>query len=377
MKPSQSGEKKATRQCWECLKRRLVCDHTLPHCTKCQKAGKECPGYDEQKPLQWIQPGKVTSRRRKKDCPPKIYQTPAKEPITCVVQKPPARQVLEQPPTITTLATFQDTLLDAYGCQDFVSAVPPLEGEWSYIPDHRQLESREDYLQRMNGGLEVVGRIFESGGRAKLEEVVNGALHEEAAYMTGNKNYSLERLEFILRLLENNDLPSYNYLCDETSEVVQAVNYCELDDFDGVPYADYFLDNVRVHPTCKASGELAPNPALILFPLSALHVLPEAIHHTLVCLSVNHFVHSLPAGADKSVAVANRSKVYQHRGAAIRALSQYVAKDKTRCSDMSIASILMFMSMEVRHANMYDVHLLIRSSCKTRLWQTGAPTPTA
>jgi hypothetical protein len=37
MKNTESGEDKATRQCWECLKRRLVCDHTLPHCKKCQK----------------------------------------------------------------------------------------------------------------------------------------------------------------------------------------------------------------------------------------------------------------------------------------------------------------------------------------------------
>jgi hypothetical protein len=83
-------------------------------------------------------------------------------------------------------------------------------------------------------------------------------------------------------------------------------------------------------------------------PLEALHILPPAIHHTLVCLSLNHFIHSLPPGSDKTVAVINRSKVYQHRGAAIRALSQYVGKDKTQTNDLSIASILMFMSMEVR-----------------------------
>jgi len=71
------------------------------------------------------------------------------------------------------------------------------------------------------------------------------------------------------------------------------------------------------------------------------------MHHTLVCLALNHYIHTLPVGADKAVAVSNRSKVYQHRGAAIKSLSQYVGKDKTMCSDMSIASIMMFMSMEV------------------------------
>lgn len=92
---------------------------------------------------------------------------------------------------------------------------------------------------------------------------------------------------------------------------------------------------------------MAPNPAIILFPLHALHLLPPTVHHTLVCLAVNHFIHSLPVGTDKRVVVSNKAKVYHHRGAAIRALSHYVGQDKTQCSDSTIASVLMFMSVEV------------------------------
>lgn len=106
-------------------------------------------------------------------------------------------------------------------------------------------------------------------------------------------------------------------------------------------------DNERIHPDIMACGELAPNPALILFPVHTLHILPPAAHHSLVCMALNHYVHRLPSGADRSVAVSNRSKMYHHRGAAIRSLSHYVGKDSTRCSDLTIASILMFMSVEV------------------------------
>jgi hypothetical protein len=95
------------------------------------------------------------------------------------------------------------------------------------------------------------------------------------------------------------------------------------------------------------SSKMAPNPAIIHFPVNVLYALPPAVHHTLVCLSLNHYIHSLPIGSDKSAVAANRSKIYQHRGSAIRALSQYVSKDKTRCSDFAISSILVFMSMEV------------------------------
>lgn len=51
------------RQCWECLRRRLVCDFTQPSCKKCIKFGVNCPGYDEKKPLKWLPPGKVNSKR--------------------------------------------------------------------------------------------------------------------------------------------------------------------------------------------------------------------------------------------------------------------------------------------------------------------------
>jgi hypothetical protein len=107
------------------------------------------------------------------------------------------------------------------------------------------------------------------------------------------------------------------------------------------------LDNDRIQPMVQLSGALAPNPAIIKFPVSVLYALPPAVHHTLVCLSLNHFIHSLPAGANRTAVAAQRSKIYAHRGNAIRALSAYVGKDKTRCSDLAISSILMFMSMEV------------------------------
>ena len=81
-------------------------------------------------------------------------------------------------------------------------------------------------------------------------------------------------------------------------------------------------DNLRIHTTYKAAGELAPNPALVPFPQQALHLLTPAIHHTLVCLSLNHFIHTSPLGTDRAVLAPNRWKVYHHRGAALRALGQ-------------------------------------------------------
>ncbi|GAB1311461.1 hypothetical protein MFIFM68171_01671 [Madurella fahalii] len=52
-------------QCWECRRRRLVCDGTQPVCTKCRAARIVCPGYADKKPLTWLAPGQVVSRTRK------------------------------------------------------------------------------------------------------------------------------------------------------------------------------------------------------------------------------------------------------------------------------------------------------------------------
>ncbi|KAF2741253.1 hypothetical protein EJ04DRAFT_547643 [Polyplosphaeria fusca] len=59
------------RHCWTCIKRRTVCDFTRPKCKKCQKAGVECAGYSEKKPLEWLEPGRVSSRQRTKRPSPK------------------------------------------------------------------------------------------------------------------------------------------------------------------------------------------------------------------------------------------------------------------------------------------------------------------
>ncbi|UQC81696.1 uncharacterized protein CLUP02_07182 [Colletotrichum lupini] len=64
--PSLSPEIPGKRRCWECQRRRLVCDSVKPVCNKCRASGIVCPGYDDRKPLTWLAPGKITCRTRRK-----------------------------------------------------------------------------------------------------------------------------------------------------------------------------------------------------------------------------------------------------------------------------------------------------------------------
>ncbi|KAM7185522.1 hypothetical protein V8F20_011778 [Naviculisporaceae sp. PSN 640] len=59
------------KHCWECRRRRLVCDSTKPICSRCRDKGIVCPGYVDKKPLTWLTPGKVLSRTWKRKPKPK------------------------------------------------------------------------------------------------------------------------------------------------------------------------------------------------------------------------------------------------------------------------------------------------------------------
>ncbi|KAF2622860.1 hypothetical protein BU25DRAFT_202235 [Macroventuria anomochaeta] len=358
MKEDESGEKKATRQCWECLKRRLVCDHTLPHCKKCIKASKKCPGYDNQKPLQWVEPGKVTSRRRKKDSPPKVYtirprnsqpvaSTIPSLPVACSEDSnksdSPETITLDDGPTlewpIVEELRITPEAIELYKNQLASLLVQEDKAAWWYsLTAEEQTGHIALMAAEAAAGSGVGERMMRIGSQRKVKAVVERGQYWEAAMLLQSDRDPLEKLKRLLWIMETNQLPSYEHLSNETCEVVQAVNYF----------------NTRIYPDVKETDSLAPNPAVIHFPVWALHVLPPAMHHTLICLGLNHFVHSLPAGSNRAVIAGNRSKIYKYRGLAIRALSENVARDKTRSSDLTISSILMFMAMEVQNSSSGD-----------------------
>jgi hypothetical protein len=249
MERAQSGEKKATRQCWECLKRRLVCDHTLPHCKKCIKTGKECPGYDEQKPLQWVEPGKVTSRRRKKDSPPKVYTIRPREhgPNTPIVSDLPAlssenssnsnsTETIAQgePPALELsaldVAQHRDVdkpqmcaeAVELYESQ--LAAMLAREERWHSMTVEEQAGHVTMMAAEAIAGVDVGQRILRMGSQKHIRAVVERGQAWEAAMLLQGDEKALEKLKRILWVMEINQLPSYEHLSNETSDIVQAVS---------------------------------------------------------------------------------------------------------------------------------------------------------
>ena len=316
---------------------RLVCDRTLPHCKKCGKNGRECPGYNDHKPVQWVANGVVTSRRRKKgDSANELHSEQGSEP----------------PQPATTTFAFGTVRNKTRG-----------DNHWDLLIREQQPSDSskgeggntiKDILRiigfRTTHGVKIMEGVFAIGGKSKLEEVVATKDHAKASAMIKSSQEPLKALASIVALLHTEQVPNYTLLSEETSEVVQAVSYCESSAVH-ISRSGILLSitgNQRAFPVMQKTGELVPNPIVIAFPMHVLHLLPPAIHHILVCLSLNHYLQSLPASADRSIVAVNRSKSYKHRGAAIRYLSRYVGTDKTQCNDMTIMSILLFLTMEVR-----------------------------
>jgi|SRR5690242_616082 len=247
MKRAESGEKKAIRQCWECLKRRLVCDHTLPHCKKCTKAGKECPGYDEQKPLQWVEPGKVTSRRRKKNSAPKVYTIQPRDPESVVPTIPippiavsegsdtsdlPEFGVRDDSPTLGWPVTLESQLgteaIELYKNQLASILVQEEKATWWHnLTEEEQAEHIAVMAAETSANIALAKRVWQIGSQKNLKKVLKPGQGWEAKVLFPSERDPLTKLQRMLWIMEMNQLPSYDHLSNETCEVVQSVNYCE------------------------------------------------------------------------------------------------------------------------------------------------------
>ncbi|KAK5996227.1 Phomenoic acid biosynthesis cluster-specific transcriptional regulator-like protein [Cladobotryum mycophilum] len=64
MSPNLPKTAQQSPYCWECIRRNVICDGTLPICNHCRKANMVCPGYSDQKPLVWLPVGRVTRLRK-------------------------------------------------------------------------------------------------------------------------------------------------------------------------------------------------------------------------------------------------------------------------------------------------------------------------
>lgn len=120
-------------QCWECRRRRLVCDGGKPVCVKCLTSGIECPGYADKKPLVWVANGQVLSRPR------------GRKPKEKTEKMRPSRPV-------TTRDAVQTDLVQAGSSAGVVPGLPPLRRDMRLRTDQCDMVEAVEYCKFPEAG---------------------------------------------------------------------------------------------------------------------------------------------------------------------------------------------------------------------------------
>ncbi|KAF2110236.1 fungal-specific transcription factor domain-containing protein [Lophiotrema nucula] len=218
----------AQKQCWACRKKRVICDFGRPGCEKCKKAGVECPGYATQKPLQWLAPGRVTSKEKKR----KKVKKEEDGNVDSVQALP---LVVASGSSISARLDLEMTV---------IVGQPKVEPSYA---------DTNPFINWINISPEI------ERGRLSAQALVNvkdePGQHDEQEEAIWN-------------------IPTAAFR-DETTEVVQAT----------------FYYNKNMWPALLSYYEMAPSPYVIQVPLSALHQLPPIIRYSMVSLALGYRAH--------------------------------------------------------------------------------------
>ncbi|KAI4921583.1 hypothetical protein J4E90_000009 [Alternaria incomplexa] len=97
---------------------------------------------------------------------------------------------------------------------------------WRDLDIEEQVDPIELTIAKAGAGCGVGERIMCIGNKDQIKEVVERGQHWEAALLLQSNQRPLAKIQRLLQIMEMNRLPSYDFLSDETHDVVQAVNYC-------------------------------------------------------------------------------------------------------------------------------------------------------
>lgn len=70
--------------------------------------------------------------------------------------------------------------------------------------------------------------------------------------------------------------------------------------------------------------------------------------HGLVTMAIEHRMSRLSPARNDAYAIEVRARAYQHRLTAIQALNKEIENESTRCSDATLAGVIVFLFGDVR-----------------------------
>ncbi|KAI9044813.1 Zn(II)2Cys6 transcription factor [Aspergillus affinis] len=306
------------RQCWECRRRRLVCDSARPACNKCRAAGTECPGYSGNKPLKWITPGKVKSRNRGRPSSTAKGRAAASD----AAPSPSSSSSCSSRSSSATLMTAQSNpstnshLNDNHNASFSIPVAPA-------IPDPPGPTAAA-----------ASRASFDSSGSSATWSPRTDSLDEPIGSPT-NVLFGDPSAGIFQQAQTGNLVDPMLFIQDLGAEARDFVNTVL-----------YF--NTCVYPDVAAMHDLPPNPYLDRFPTVALHQMPLSVCHTIAYFVLGQRLQRCGSSEADEFLTRERSRLYHHRGEAMRCLGEDIANATTQCNDATILSVLMFLFADVR-----------------------------
>ncbi|KAK1537872.1 C6 zinc finger domain-containing protein [Colletotrichum paranaense] len=98
--------------------------------------------------------------------------------------------------------------------------------------------------------------------------------------------------------------------------------------------------NEQVYPYFY-ENQLTKSPWVV--PISHIHAMKPYRRHGLVTMAIEHRMSRLSPARNDAYAIEVRARAYQHRLTAIQALNKDIENESTRCSDATLAGVIVFL----------------------------------
>lgn len=312
------------QQCWECLRRGLVCDGYRPICDCCRSSGIVCPGYEDRRPLIWVTPGYVTiTRNRRVKVASAAASTPA---ISQKYRLQTGQQLLSPLSQLSLIESESSALSNVMSRSDKIT--------------EKEFESKSTIRGNKTRGNEIYDRGKNNGEDENMSES-GRALSSSNIIIPQARVTSLSLVSQDRRwgkLIQNQRIRSIpRSLYSFELELEEAVDYCTLILCPAVRgtelFADFGADNCQVFPIVN-SNQLFPNIYSKPFDIHRLSQLVPSNRHSLISLSIGYRILALTQIHRLSINPHNAgpasdlwTSFFRHVGLALTSLNNEIRDD--------------------------------------------------
>lgn len=346
MPPKVSNSSKQ-QQCWECLRRGVVCDGHRPICNCCRSSGIVCPGYEDRRPLIWVTPGNITFTRTQRI---KVASAVVSLPATSQKYRFETGQLLLSPPSELSLVESEPRASS--------SVISTSENKIT----EKKSSTNSIKLRNKNGKNEIHDQDKNSDENDNISEsgrillssdiIIPQSRATSLSLVSQNRRLGRSAQHQSIRSIPRS-LHSFEL------ELEEAIDYCTLILCSVArrteSSADFGADNHRVFPVIN-SNQLFPNVYSKPLDIHQMSQLVPSNRHSLISLSIGYRILALTQIHRLSINPRNAgpandlwTSFFRHVGLALTSLNHEIQDDPNYYLANVFRSIHLIASSEARH----------------------------